>query len=92
MLGNGDTASGGERISITPKGQQNNSGGMSGLTLPMLKRAFAEAIMNDKQKAEFALEKECNFAIWPKEIGRFRVNVFLQRHLTQHLHQEPRYI
>src|SRR5450830_456955 len=40
---------------------------------------FAEALMNDRQRAEFAVEKECNFAIWPKEIGRFRVNVFIQQ-------------
>jgi twitching motility protein PilU len=42
-------------------------------------KAFAHALMNDKQRNEFAQEKECNFAIWPKEIGRFRVNVFVQQ-------------
>ena len=42
-------------------------------------RAFANALMNDKQRKEFADTKECNFAIWPKEIGRFRVNVFVQQ-------------
>jgi twitching motility protein PilU len=42
-------------------------------------RAFAEALMNDKQRKEFADTKECNFAIWPREIGRFRVNVFVQQ-------------
>ncbi|HSI95980.1 MAG: PilT/PilU family type 4a pilus ATPase [Methylophilaceae bacterium] len=42
-------------------------------------KAFANALMNDKQRNEFAAEKECNFAIWPKEIGRFRVNVFVQQ-------------
>ena len=42
-------------------------------------QAFAEALMNDKQRADFETEKECNFAIWPKEIGRFRVNVFVQQ-------------
>lgn len=42
-------------------------------------KAFADALMNDKQRAEFATEKECNFAIWPREIGRFRVNVFVQQ-------------
>lgn len=42
-------------------------------------KAFADALMNDKQRSEFVIEKECNFAIWPKEIGRFRVNVFVQQ-------------
>ncbi len=42
-------------------------------------KAFAYALMNDKQRASFEQEKECNFAIWPKEIGRFRVNVFVQQ-------------
>jgi len=42
-------------------------------------RALAYAAMNDKQRAEFDLEKECNFAINPAGIGRFRVNVFMQQ-------------
>ena len=41
--------------------------------------ALAHAIMNDKQQAEFAVEKECNFAISPSGIGRFRVNIFVQQ-------------
>ncbi|UUX96233.1 PilT/PilU family type 4a pilus ATPase [Aquabacterium sp. J223] len=40
--------------------------------------ALARAIMNDKQAAEFERTKECNFAISPQGIGRFRVNAFLQ--------------
>jgi twitching motility protein PilU len=35
--------------------------------------------MNDKQAAEFAATKECNFAIHPAGIGRFRVNAFIQQ-------------
>ena len=35
--------------------------------------------MNDKQRQEFEAEKECNFAISPPDIGRFRVNVFVQQ-------------
>jgi twitching motility protein PilU len=35
--------------------------------------------MNDKQAAEFERTKECNFAISPQGIGRFRVNAFLQQ-------------
>jgi len=41
--------------------------------------AIANATMNDKQRAEFEEELECNFAIHPKDIGRFRVNIFQQQ-------------
>ena len=40
---------------------------------------LARAIMNDKQAAEFEVAKECNFAISPAGIGRFRVNTFIQQ-------------
>ncbi|PND39982.1 type IV pili twitching motility protein PilT [Paucibacter aquatile] len=40
---------------------------------------LARSIMNDKQAAEFERNKECNFAISPQGIGRFRVNAFLQQ-------------
>jgi len=40
---------------------------------------LARAIMNDKQTAEFEKTKECNFAIAPQGIGRFRVNAFIQQ-------------
>ena len=40
---------------------------------------LARAIMNDKQAAEFERTKECNFAISPPGIGRFRVNAFMQQ-------------
>ncbi|MBW8894448.1 MAG: PilT/PilU family type 4a pilus ATPase, partial [Burkholderiales bacterium] len=40
---------------------------------------LARAIMNDKQAAEFERSKECNFAISPHGVGRFRVNAFLQQ-------------
>ena len=40
---------------------------------------LARAIMNDKQAAEFERTKECNFAIAPPGIGRFRVNAFMQQ-------------
>jgi twitching motility protein PilU len=42
-------------------------------------KAFAEALMNEKQRREFEQNQECNFAIWPRDIGRFRVNVFVQQ-------------
>ena len=40
---------------------------------------LARAIMNDKQAAEFEATKECNFAVHPADIGRFRVNAFIQQ-------------
>ena len=40
---------------------------------------LARSIMNDKQAAEFERSKECNFAISPTGIGRFRANAFLQQ-------------
>src|ERR1035437_7581488 len=40
---------------------------------------LARSIMNDKQAAEFEASKECNFAIAPAGIGRFRVNCFVQQ-------------
>ena len=41
--------------------------------------ALARSIMNDKQAAEFERTKECNFAVAPQGIGRFRVNAFVQQ-------------
>jgi twitching motility protein PilU len=35
--------------------------------------------MTEKQTAEFEATKECNFAIAPASIGRFRVNAFVQQ-------------
>jgi twitching motility protein PilU len=40
---------------------------------------IANFMMNDAQRAEFASEMECNFAIAPEGIGRFRVNIFVQQ-------------
>ena len=40
---------------------------------------LARSVMNDKQAAEFESTKECNFAISPPGIGRFRVNAFIQQ-------------
>jgi len=56
---------------MTPLSQQKLTGEHT--------RAFAYALMSEKQRLEFDKEKECNFAIWPKDIGRFRVNVFVQQ-------------
>ncbi|CAB1367427.1 PilT/PilU family type 4a pilus ATPase [Denitratisoma oestradiolicum] len=43
---------------------------------------LARSVMNDKQAAEFEATKECNFAISPANIGRFRVNAFVQQGRT----------
>ncbi|MBF6629701.1 MAG: PilT/PilU family type 4a pilus ATPase [Comamonas sp.] len=40
---------------------------------------LARSIMSDKQVAEFERTKECNFAISPAGVGRFRVNAFIQQ-------------
>jgi twitching motility protein PilU len=56
---------------MTPVSQQS-------LT-PQHTQELARSIMNDRQAAEFESTHECNFAISPPGIGRFRVNVFLQQ-------------
>ena len=40
---------------------------------------IARSVMTDKQAAEFEATKECNFAIAPAGIGRYRVNAFVQQ-------------
>jgi twitching motility protein PilU len=40
---------------------------------------LVRSIMNDKQTLEFDSTKECNFAIAPVGIGRFRVSAFVQQ-------------
>ena len=41
--------------------------------------ALARSVMSDKQAAEFESTRECNFAISPPGVGRFRVNAFMQQ-------------
>jgi twitching motility protein PilU len=43
---------------------------------------LVRAIMNDRQSKEFDATKECNFAIAPQGIGRFRVSAFVQQGYT----------
>lgn len=43
---------------------------------------IVRSIMNDKQTRQFDSTKECNFAINPKGIGRFRVSAFVQQGYT----------
>ncbi|MCI5063966.1 PilT/PilU family type 4a pilus ATPase [Algiphilus sp.] len=40
------------------------------------------SIMNDRQLRDFEATNECNFAISPQDIGRFRVNAFVQQNNT----------
>ena len=42
---------------------------------PEITEKLAQSIMNDTQRAEFAKEMECNFAINVPNVSRFRVNV-----------------
>ena len=42
-------------------------------------KALAYAIMNDKHLKEYEATKECNFAINPIGIGRFRSNAYVQQ-------------
>jgi twitching motility protein PilU len=46
---------------------------------PDQSRAFAYGIMNEEQRRQFEAHNECNFSISPHEIGRFRVNIFMQQ-------------
>ena len=42
-------------------------------------KSLTYAVMNDRQLREFEGTKECNFAISPTGIGRFRCNAFVQQ-------------
>ncbi len=42
-------------------------------------RALAMSLMNERQRAEFEAQMECNFAISLPNVCRFRVNVFVQQ-------------
>jgi len=42
-------------------------------------RKLAHAMMNERQREEFAKELECNFAVTIPGVSRFRVNVFIQQ-------------
>ncbi|HEX4052556.1 MAG TPA: PilT/PilU family type 4a pilus ATPase, partial [Steroidobacteraceae bacterium] len=60
---------------------------VDGEVRPQMERALSSeqsallvrAIMNDRQTREFDATKECNFAIAPPGIGRFRVSAFVQQ-------------
>ncbi len=46
---------------------------------PEQARAFVYGIMNEEQRRQFESSNECNFSISPQEVGRFRVNIFMQQ-------------
>jgi len=60
---------------------------LKGKMTPMTKKQLTPAdsmvltqcIMNDKQLKEYEETKECNFAIHPPGLSRFRVNAFIQQ-------------
>jgi twitching motility protein PilU len=49
---------------------------------PQQSASLVRSIMNDKQTREFDATKECNFAIAPPRIGRFRVSAFIQQNMA----------
>ncbi len=49
---------------------------------PEQSAVLVRSIMNDRQSKEFDATKECNFAIAPPGIGRFRVSAFVQQGCT----------
>lgn len=46
---------------------------------PLQSKALTQCIMNDKQLKEFEATQECNFAVSPPGVGRFRVNAYVQQ-------------
>jgi len=60
---------------------------LDGQMTPVMNQALApdvsamvvRSVMNDRQVKEFEATNECNFAISPPAIGRFRVNAFVQQ-------------
>jgi twitching motility protein PilU len=56
---------------MTPLTQQKLTGEVTA--------TLARSLMNEKQRAEFATDLECNFAIVVPGVSRFRVNVFVQQ-------------
>jgi twitching motility protein PilU len=49
---------------------------------PEQAREVVFGVMNEQQRREFVSDKECNFAISARGIGRFRVSAFYQRNLV----------
>src|SRR5947207_5457020 len=56
---------------VSPVSQQSLS--------PIHTQELCRSIMTDKQAAEFEATNECNFAISPSRIGRFRVDAYVRQ-------------
>lgn len=60
---------------------------VKGKMTPMMKqplsandsKALTQCVMNDRQLKDFESTKECNFAIAPPGVGRFRCNAYVQQ-------------
>jgi len=46
---------------------------------PENSKELAYSVMNEEQRRKFEATNECNFALNPEDIGRFRVNIFVQQ-------------
>ena len=46
---------------------------------PEVTRALANSMMNERQRAEFAKDMECNFAVTVPGVQRFRINIMVQQ-------------
>jgi twitching motility protein PilU len=57
--------------SMQPLGTQKLSGDVT--------KILAHSLMNEEQRADFARDMECNFALSIPDLSRFRVNVFVQQ-------------
>jgi twitching motility protein PilU len=57
--------------SMQPLSQQKLTGEVT--------RILAHAMMNERQRGEFATEMECNFAMTLPGVSRFRVNAYIQQ-------------
>ncbi len=63
---------------------------LNGQLIPMSSNALSPeqarevvlGVMNEQQRREFVRDRECNFAISSRGIGRFRVSAFYQRNLV----------
>jgi len=40
---------------------------------------LVRSVLSDKQAAELESTNECNFAVSPPDVGRFRTNAFVQQ-------------
>jgi Tfp pilus assembly pilus retraction ATPase PilT len=70
------------RVSARHQDRRRDPAAVGALAEPEQSAGLVRAIMNDRQTKEFDATKECNFAIAPPGIGRFRVSAFVQQGFT----------